>query len=32
MFARESETRVVSLKSVIFCRAGSRIQNQSEMD
>ena len=27
MFARESETRVVLLKSVIFCRARSRIPN-----
>ena len=32
MFARESETRVVSLNSVVLCRAESRIPNQSEMD
>ena len=32
MFARESETRVVSFKSVFLHRAKSRIPNQSEMD
>ena len=32
MFARESETRGVSLKSVVLHRAYSRIPNQAEMD
>ena len=32
MFARESETRVVWLNSVVLCRALSRIPNQTELE